>query len=386
MKKSLFAVAVLGSIVSAAQAQTSITVYGSIDAGLREQDNAGTTAGTAGASKLTLSSTGTYYSNRLGFKGVEDLGGGMNAHFLLESGFNSGTAALADSSRFFNRSALVGISGTWGTVDLGRQYSVAFKAVGLYDPFNYKFPTIIPTSQANVSAGTRFDNDLQYTGILGPVTFRVEHALGEVAGSQSAGSANAVGFSYESGPLALATAFTWRKMGPTSVGVAGGSLGVPSTNVVVSSIASGTFEDNKHWTVGGAYKFGAFRVAAGYADEKQNNSFGAVDTRIKNAWFGGSYDFTSAMGVTAAWYQTKTTGPRTAVSPSGFDGKKDIFIVGLTYALSKRTNFYADVDTAKFGGSAVGSATLGGTATNPGTTPFGQERTSGVSVGISHLF
>lgn len=386
MKKALITVVVLTGISGAAQAQTSVTVYGSFDAGVREQDHAGTTAANADSRKVTMGSTGTYYSNRLGFKGVEDLGGGMNAHFVLESGFNSGTGALADSTRFFNRAANVGIGGNWGTLDLGRQYSIAFKTVGAYDPFNYKFPIIIPTSQANISAGTRFDNDIQYTGVVGPLTLRVEHALGEVTGSPSTGSANAAGISYDSGPFALGVAYTARKMGPSSVGIAGGNVGGTSANVAVSSVAPGTVENNKHWTLGGAYKQGAFRVAAGHANEKQNNSFGAVDTRIKNGWFGGSYDFTPALGLTAAWYQTKTTGPKTAVSPSGFDSKKDLFIVALTYALSKRTNFYADVDTAKFGGSASGSPTLGGTATNPGTAPFGQERTTGISVGIAHLF
>src|SRR5436309_552652 len=81
MKKSLLALAVLGAFAGVAQAQTSVTIYGSFDGGVRYQNH----QDAAGHSRLTMGSTGTYNSNRLGFKGVEDLGGGLNAHFTLEA-------------------------------------------------------------------------------------------------------------------------------------------------------------------------------------------------------------------------------------------------------------------------------------------------------------
>jgi predicted porin len=382
MKKSLIATALLGACAGVAHAQGNVTINGSIDVGVRYQTHVGTTAANRDSDRISMGSNGTYHSNRLGFAGGEDLGGGMNAHFFLETGFNSGTGANVDPTRFFNRIASVGIGGSFGSLDLGRQYTVALQTVFDYDPFSFKFPVITPSTAANIAAGTRFDNDIQYTGVFGPLTFRAEHALGEVSGSASAGSANASGLTYTSGPFLLGVAYTWRKMGATS-----GNLGAGATNVAVSAIPVGTLQANKHWTVGGAYNFGAFRLAGGYADEKQNNG-PLVDTRIKNGWLGGNYKITRAVGLTAAWYHTKTTAPGTVGSPTGFDGKKDLFIAGLAYALSKRTNLYADVDTAKFRGSNVGSATPGG----PGTGPFaqertaGQKRTTGVSVGINHLF
>jgi predicted porin len=104
-----------------------VTIYGSFDAGIRNQRDIDAT----GHSRTTMSSTGTYNSNRLGFKGVEDLGGGLNAHFTLESGFNSGTGELNNTqNKLFQRSAFVGLGGQWGSLDLGRQYTVAFKTVG----------------------------------------------------------------------------------------------------------------------------------------------------------------------------------------------------------------------------------------------------------------
>jgi predicted porin len=383
MKKIILAALILTVFTEFAQAQSNVTVYGSIDAGVRWQNNVGTTPASADNSKVTLSSTGTYNSNRLGFKGVEDLGGGLNANFALESGFNSGTGAPSDSTRLFNRTAAVGLGGDWGTVTFGRQYTVALRTVSAYDPFNIKYTSIIPVSLYSPAAGIRFDNDVHYTGVFGPLTLRAEHAFGEQAGSQSNGSANALGLTYSSGPYSVGGAYTRRKMAANSA-----NLGAVAANAASTFIPAGLFEDNTSWTVGGAYSTGPFRVAAGYADEKQNNG-PLVDTHIKNRWFGGSYSITPTLSLTAALYQTLTTAPATVVSQTGFDGKKNLFIVGMTYALSKRTNFYAEVDTTKFSGSATGSATLGGTLTAPnrsGTAPFGQDRTTAVALGINHFF
>jgi predicted porin len=343
MKKSLLALAVLGAFAGAAQAQSSVQIYGSFDGGLRQQTN----VNAAGDNNLTMGSNGTYNSNRIGFKGVEDLGGGLNAHFTLETGFNTGTGALNNTTnQLFQRQANVGIGGTWGSLDFGRQYTVAFKTVAAYDPFNYKYTAIIPTSGALVAAGTRNNNDVQYTGTFGPVTARAEWALGEVAGSTRAGSTKAIGASYDQGPFAAGIAYTDKR----------GALPLEL--------------QTKHWTLGGAYKFGPARVAVGYVDNKDQIA-GTGDTKSKVAWLGGSYALTPAVEATAAYYRTKVDG--TAATA---DGKKDLYVIGATYAFSKRTNFYADVDLAKL----EGSQRIGTTA------PAIQDRQRGVSVGINHLF
>lgn len=341
MKKSLLALAVLGAFAGAASAQTSVTIYGSFDGGIRDFTN----VDAAGHSKLTMGSNGTYNSNRLGFKGVEDLGGGLNAHFTLESGFNNGTGTLDTPAgtigTLFNRSAFVGLGGAWGSVDLGRQYSVNFKTIGAYDPFNYKYTAIIPL--AAQGGLTRLNNDVQYTGTFGGVTARAEYALGEQAGSPANGSAKAVGVSYAGGPFSVGGAYTTHSNSLPVVG----------------------FEDQKNWTVGGAYNGGKFRVAVGYANSKQQTGTVAGDTTAKDAWLGGNFVVSPAVDLTAAYY-------RTNASAAGIDGRRNLTIVGATYALSKRTNFYADIDHSKLSGSAV-----------PATT---QDTNNGVSVGINHLF
>jgi predicted porin len=383
MKKSLLALAVLGAFAGVAQAQTSVTIYGSFDAGVRDQ----TAQNPNGNSRVTMNSAGTYNSNRLGFKGVEDLGGGLNAHFTLEHGFLTGSGADADT-RFFNRSAFVGLGGNWGSLDLGRQYTVAFKTVGAYDPFNYKFTGIIPTSQGSISAGTRNDNDIQYTGTFGPLTARAEYALGEQVGGGSNNSAAAVGATFATGPFSVGAAYTKRR--PTVGGVA--AVTSPTTGLITTPAVAGQNQDNKHFTVGGAVTFGPARIAAGYAREKQDRSnlVGGEATQ-KNAWLGGSYDITPALGLTAAYYDTKADGFGTTAG--GNSGKRQLFIVGATYALSKRTNFYADVDYARFKGDLVGGTTAANTTYLTGgsgqlglAAAAGQSKQTGVSVGINHLF
>jgi len=317
------------------------------------------------------------------------LGGGLNAHFNLEMGFDSATGALDNITgngatptnttnnvtRLFQRTALVGIGGSWGSIDLGRQYSVSFKTIGAYDPFSYKYVGIIPLASAAAGSslsgstttgtfgGSRFDNDIQYSGNFGPVTARAEYALGEVAGQTSSGSAFAVGGTYTDGPISFGGAYTRKK--PAAVT---GSL----------VMAANTFAQNSQWTVGGAYTAGPLRVAAGYIDEKQESGGLAAitaDTRVRNAWAGVSYTFTPDMQLTGAFYQTKAE-----VNRAGFgEGRRNLLIVGGTYAFSKRTNLYFDIDRATLSGiSRVGFSPVPGTAM--------QDSQTGVSFGINHLF
>lgn len=345
MKKSLLALAVLGAFAASAQAQTSVTIYGSFDGGIRHQTN----VDGRGNDRLTMGSNGTYNSNRIGFRGVEDLGGGLSARFNLETGFNTGTGALNNTNnQLFERTATVGLGGQWGFVDLGRQYTVAFRTIGSYDPLAYKYPGIALAVPA--TAGTRFNNDIQYTGTFGPITARAEYALGEVAGATNNGSSKAVGATYAQGPLTFGGAYTLRDVAP-----AGGTGGL----------------DNKHWTVGGAYKFGTIRVAAGHADQKQD-VVGAGRTESKWSWVGASFAVTPAIEITPAFYRNKVD----AAAAAG-DGKKDLLMLSATYALSKRTNLYALIDYARLDGALrVTTAGVAGA----------QSRQRDIAFGVNHLF
>jgi predicted porin len=350
MKKSLLAIAVLGAFCGAASAQTNVTVYGSIDAGLRNETN----TNAKGDSVLSMASNGTYRSNRLGFKGVEDLGGGLKAHFNLETGFKTGTGELNNTTGvLFQRQANVGISGAYGDLTLGRQYTVAFKTIGAFDPFQFKYPGV--TYAISSTAGTRNSNDIQYTGKFGAVTARAEYALGEVAGSTSNGAKQAIGASYEQGPVQLGASYTTSKQ-----------------NVGTSTTPN--YQDYDHYAIGGAYTFGAATAYVGYVDEKQATA--TVDNTSKWTWAGVSYKLSPKVELTGAWYRTKAFNTKASKTVAAGDAKKDLYMIGATYALSKRTTLYSDIDVTHLdGGYASG-----------GTTALNQTRQTGISIGVMHMF
>lgn len=364
MKISILALAVLGSLANVAYAQSSVTMYGSIDGGLRSVDH----VNGAGDSRTSVSTIGTYNTNRLGFRGVEDLGDGLKAHFTLESGFVTSTGTL-DSTRLFNRTASVGLSGTWGAVDVGRQYTLAFLTVFAYDPYRFKYVVIAPTTRASVSAGTRHDSSIRYRKAFGDLTVSAAHAAGEQAGSSGDGSSNSLALSYAPGPFNVGIAYTERKVSPMSIGVLGGNIGRATGNLITAGIEANTFRDNKHLTFGGAYTSGPLRLSAGYADEKQKTGTVSGDNVITTAWGGINYAVTPLIELTAAYYQTD-------LELVGAKGKQKLILLGATYALSKRTSLYAGLDTTKLSGTQI----LG----------FGQalteDRSSGVSVGLNHFF
>jgi predicted porin len=350
MKKSLLAIAMLGAFSAAASAQTNVTVYGSIDAGVRNETNTNAN----GDSVLSMASNGTYRSNRLGFKGVEDLGGGMKAHFNLESGFKTGTGELNNTTGvLFQRQANVGVAGAYGDLTLGRQYTVAFKTIGAFDPFEFKYPGV--TYAISATAGTRNNNDIQYTGEFGPVTARAEYALGEVAGSTSNGAKQAVGATYAAGPMRLGASYTTSKQN-------------------VGSTGSPDYRGYDHYAVGGAYTFGAATAYVGYVDEKQATT--TVDNTSKWSWAGLSYKVSPRVALTGAWYRVKAHNTKASKTVAAGDGKKDLYMIGATYALSKRTTLYSDIDVTRLDGSYASG----------GTTALNQTRQTGISVGLMHMF
>src|ERR1700736_320721 len=119
MKKSLLALAALGTFAGVAHAQSSVTLYGIVDAGFVYNNNS---AVNGKGQKLYATSAGNLQGDRWGLRGTEDLGGGLKALFVLENGFNTFNGTLGQKGDEFGRSAYVGLSSQFGTVTLGRQY------------------------------------------------------------------------------------------------------------------------------------------------------------------------------------------------------------------------------------------------------------------------
>ena len=145
MKRSVFALTVLGTIASAANAQTSVTLYGLIDAGLTYTNNQG------GAHNFQATS-GAVNGSRWGLRGAEDLGGGLKAIFTLENGFNIMNGKLGQGGREFGRQAFVGLSSdSAGALTLGRQYDSVVDYLG---PL-----ALTGTQYGGTQAAHPFDND-----------------------------------------------------------------------------------------------------------------------------------------------------------------------------------------------------------------------------------
>ena len=130
MKKSLIALAVM-AFAGAASAQSSVTLFGILDTAITHGS-----ASDGGNSWTGMTSSG-YNSSRLGFRGTEDLGGGMSASFWLEGQLDTddGTGRAAGNGLDFQRRSTVSLAGNWGEVRLGRDYTPSFWNYTVFDPF-----------------------------------------------------------------------------------------------------------------------------------------------------------------------------------------------------------------------------------------------------------
>jgi predicted porin len=249
MKKSLLALAVLTAVTGAASAQSSVTLYGKVDVGMVLDSGAGYVPGSPGAGKSVQIASGVTGGSRLGFKGVEDLGGGMKAAFQLETGFcadsasqastgNAGTTPSAfctGSGSFMGRQAYGALSGNFGSLSAGRQYSLGFNNLSTIDPFGTGY-----AGQVNNivdPSGVRLNNSATYnTPTVSGVTASIEVALGEQTGNFAANRETGAGVTYASGPLYVGGTF----------------YGVDS--------ASGTTVARKNYLLGATYDLGVVKL------------------------------------------------------------------------------------------------------------------------------
>lgn len=346
--RSAWALTVLGLCAGTAHAQSIVTLYGSLDGGLRHVTNSTKQGGAA----WTMASNGTYNSNRWGLLGREDLGGGYEARFNLEAGYVLSTGANNNTNnQIFQRTSTVGLSGPFGVVDVGHQFTLQHFLIKDFEPFDFNYLGI--TEATAVSGGNtgRDDNDINYRKNLGPFILRGELALGGQPGNFGHGTVAGAGLSYSTPAIKLGAGYTHR------------SNPLPATS-------SNYFGDDQY-TAGGAFTIRDFTAMAGYSLNIQDTPASAKTvTRNQYLWGGIRYKISTQWDLTAAYYDNKNT-------TSGVDGRKDVAIVGVTYLLSKRTMFYADVDYTKFRGGYVTNATL---------NPSQHASQTGVSFGINHLF
>ena len=369
MKKSLVALAVLAAS-GAAMAQSSVTIWGVLDTAL--------TSASGSIAKKTSMNTSSSSSSQLGFRGVEDLGGGMSALFWLEagvandSGSGAGTstnnqtggnnaAANGTQGLTFNRRSTAGLAGAMGELRIGRDYTPQFWNLTAYDPFytNGIGGQVMMNGAALVPGGTSGTFVRSSNG----VTWLWNHA---VNGSRSSGGQ---GFSAEVqhyyGENASNVAAPVGANDGTGTGVRLGYIAGPlSVHYANSSTTfksqSATTGDVKTSNLAGSYDLGVAKVLAQTATDK-------VGATLQGK--GRLMGLTAPMGATtfkvaSSQYETNAAGNPTA--------KKTVF--GLEQALSKRTYVYATYarvansggQATVVGGGAVTAANQSSTGTEVG--------------------
>jgi predicted porin len=340
MKKSLLALAVLGTFAGVAQAQSSVTLYGVVDANVEyvNHEQSVTAAGVAipgsSGSRLAMQAGGLS-SNRWGLRGVEDIGGGLKSLFVLESGFGMDTGTLQQGGRLFGRQAFVGLQGNWGKITLGRQYTTIFDMMANFSPSGYatQWEPVVGLLGANF----REDNMIKYGGAFGPVTVEAHWAFGERAGSQTANSAYGIGANYFAGPFGLGVAYDEVK-----VLTAAEALGLSGGN---------DYARDKRAAIAASYTVGPVKVMGGYRyGNTQTQSTGAVSALLPHRddlyWLGVNYQATTALGLTLSYYYDnikEATIGTTVVNPR----KPQQWNFIADYNLSKRTDVYFTASYAR---------------------------------------
>lgn len=352
MKKSLLALAVLSAVAGAAQAQSSVTIYGVLDMAINSESH-GNQSG--GKGSITSLDSGIQSGSRLGFKGSEDLGGGLKANFKLEMGVNADVGASAQGGLAFGRAAWVGLSGDFGAVQLGRQNKPVFNAVDSIDPFETGLiggsakDSTSATGLGNLffASNPRSNNTINYTtNNLSGFTGSAAYTFGEQAGSVSQGRQLGFSAAYAAGPVSAVLAYN-----------------TENDTAVIGTVT-------KHSFGGVTYDFGVVKAAfaVGKVTAETNYVYG-VDNKL---WMlGATVPVSTAGAVITSYTSLKSAGGGVST-----DNKGNQFALGYTHSLSKRTNLYTSFARV----SNEKNSNAGGLADKAGVT----ERL--VNVGIRHMF
>lgn len=362
---AIMSTATLYSVTAAAQ--STVTLYGLVDQGIRYT----THANTKGDSQVQMQSGES--ESHFGFKGVEDIGGGTKVLFQIESRFFPNSGVTDPAYPFFN-TAFVGLqSSTYGKLTMGRQINPLADAVLSAFITNPWLPTYYQfRPEVMMAQGVWTSNMVKYAARWQYLTGEVSYAFGGNAGAFGSGSQIGASLIFLPGlPLRLAAAY------------------------LDSRDAVNTSAHLRSWTAGGSYSFGSTTVTAGWAVNRQdagfegnfpNGPFSAPElTALKfntfgtrQMFYGGvSQELADKIHLAANVWRTIQTGKTQAA-----DGNATQFQVLADYYLSKRTDVYLETDYSLYRGGMVGAQFQG---VNALSSAFGTTQL-GVMAGVRHLF
>ncbi|WP_423763354.1 porin [Burkholderia sp. NLJ2] len=364
MNKTLIVAAAAASFATVAHAQSSVTLYGVLDAGITYKSN----VATANGGKSLFSMGSGVDQSRFGLRGSEDLGGGLKAVFTLESGFNIGNGKFANGNNgMFNRQAFVGLSSQYGTVTLGKQYDATQ---------DYLAPLTATGTWGGTYFAHRGNNDRLSTNGDVALNNTVKFTSANYAGLQFGGTysfsnntnfgnnrAYSAGAAYQFQGLKLAAAYSQANIGDNTAGAS--SIGVQGRNRTYGAAAG--------------YAFGPAQVGAAWTQSRiDNQASGAPTQRTDNYEVNAKYNLTPALGLGAAYTYTNT-------KVDGGSSHWNQFGVQADYALSKRTDVYAQAVYQRGAkGNKFGTSIYDGD--NTGNAASSSINQTAATVGLRHRF
>jgi GBP family porin len=388
MKKILVSAAVCSVFSITAHAQSSVTLYGVIDAGVVYANNSHV-PGSASSGQSWGVGSGTVSNTLWGLKGSEDLGGGMHAIFKLESGFNVNNGAFTQPNEIFGRQSYVGVqSNQYGTVTLGKQYDSTVDYVAPLSAAGQDLGNNLaahPFDNDNLDSRFSINNSVKYESAnYSGFKFGGLYGFSNQAGAFSDNRAYSAGASYANGPLSIAASYL-QINNPGGGGNPGGA--------VSSADNTAPFVAARQRTFGGGvnYAFGPATVGLVYTHTKldgldsinTNDGYSALSgnsLRFDNYELNTRYALTPALSLAGAY--TFTNG---SFSTNTGDTKPKYhqFSLLADYGLSKRTDVYLE---GVYQHASGGDGGLLGDAAINGVSPSTTDQQVAVTVGMRHRF
>jgi predicted porin len=350
MKKTAALALLAGvSAVASAQSSSNVTLFGVMDVGVRYVKN--------GDQKVKSVSSNGVQTSRLGFRGVEDLGGGLKAGFWLETGLNPDNGTTSDSARLWNRRSTVSLSGSFGELRLGRDTTPTFNGYADYDAFGTN----------GVGAADKFVNKLG-TGV--DTNVRADNLV-------SYFTPNNIGGFYGQFSAAAPEGTPGKKYFGGRVGFAAGALDVSgSYGQTTVSPLPGTGEDKyKFGSIGAAYDFKVAKLT-GYLSQAKY-----ADQKVRIANVGVLVPVGPAGTVRASFVDANASGHTpTGASIDNNDARQ--WAVGYLHDLSKRTTLYGTY--ARVNNKNAAAYVVDGNPALP--SPNTGKDSQGLEFGIRHRF
>lgn len=340
------AAAALFTLPLAATAQTNVQLYGVIDAGILRQDT-----GNPGEGQTTQVASGNQSTSRFGFKGTEELGDGLKAIFNVEAGFNAddGKSDADTGKGLFQRRAVVGLEGAFGTVTLGREYSPIAQIAREADTSTQGFwgTNLAAFNNSTEHVSRRLSNSVNWkSAAYYGFDVLATYAAGEKSGNVPSGDLKGAGVEYRNSGLYLGLGYA-----------------------AIKRVATG---DDKEYAFGAGYTINGFEFKGDWfeADTKgvAVGKFKVID-----------------LGVAKGFGPHKVYATAQQQKYEGNGAKGNVFALSYAYTMSKRTNLYATIATARNNDKATFGIYSSTNVIAPSATSLGADPKV-FNVGIRHSF